>query len=106
MNVRVGSTNNDRGGQVVSLSRAIYHRKFNSKEMDYDVSLLFLSETLKIDNFLIATVAIAPQDSVVPDNALAVTSGWGSLQVKKKTFYMRVFSHEFFHFYPAFYNAV
>lgn len=93
MKIRVGSTNNDRGGQEVSLSRAIYHRKFNDKEMDYDVSLLFLSETLQIDNVLIATVAIAPQDFDVPDDALAVASGWGSLQVKNSFYGIVIIVH-------------
>ncbi|XP_065073552.1 trypsin 5G1-like [Ochlerotatus camptorhynchus] len=79
LSVRVGSTLHAEGGQLVTVKRVIQHPEYNIGTIDYDFSLLELSEELQLSEQFFA-VDLPEQDEPVEDGSCLQVSGWGNTQ--------------------------
>lgn len=77
--VRAGSTQKNRDGQLVQVSTILNHPRYGSAGLDYDVAILKLSEPLKF-NYDVQPIQMAPKGYSVRDGDTLVVSGWGALQ--------------------------
>lgn len=57
------------------------HPDYDDWELDYDISLFFLSSPLNIDGASTALIPLPTQSQNVEDGASALVTGWGSTQV-------------------------
>ncbi|XP_044255014.1 trypsin-7-like isoform X2 [Tribolium madens] len=78
--IRAGSSLRKSGGVVVAVSLIINHPSFNSKNMDYDVSVLKLLQPLTYSQF-IAPIPLANQSHSWSPGTPALVSGWGFTKV-------------------------
>ena len=79
MSIRVGSSAHASGGQVLNVARIAQHPSYNSRNIDYDYSLLELSGSISFD----ATkqpVPLPGQDEPIADGASSFVTGWGNTQ--------------------------
>ncbi|CAG9108981.1 unnamed protein product [Plutella xylostella] len=83
VDIRVGSTYNDRGGSEHATSKTVVHEDYKySKSKDNDVAVLVLSDS--ISNYRSSSVqpaVIPPGGYVVPDKASVVAVGWGRTDI-------------------------
>lgn len=77
--VRAGSELYRSGGVTISVKTIYQHEKFDYFNIDYDFSLLKLTEKLKFSD-QIKPIALPSQDEPVADNTLCLVSGWGNTQ--------------------------
>ncbi|XP_017773899.1 PREDICTED: trypsin-7-like [Nicrophorus vespilloides] len=78
LSVRAGSSIKGSGGQVVQVKAVYQNPKFNNYNIDYDISVLELSEPL---NFGAGAqpVGLPRLNQEVPAGSDSVVSGWGAL---------------------------
>ncbi|KAJ7398627.1 Chymotrypsin-like protease CTRL-1 [Pitangus sulphuratus] len=62
--------------QVKTVSRAITNPSWNPNTMNNDITLLRLSTPAQLGS-RVAPICLAPSNLVLPNNAQAVTTGWG-----------------------------
>lgn len=79
LQLRAGSTDRNKGGQVLKLNRVVQHPSYDPSTIDYDFSLLELAEELQL-NTKLGMVTLPEQDELVEDGTLCRVSGWGSTQ--------------------------
>lgn len=83
--IRVGtnkkSNSGNANGQQVGVRKIVVHEEYNPRDIDYDVSVFILSSPLKLDGIKINPIGLPAQNQDIPDGSLAVTSGWGNLNV-------------------------
>lgn len=79
LQIRIGSSKYSSGGIVIKVKNIIQHEDFDFSNIDYDYSLLELSESIKFTNQT-NKIALPEQDEVVDDNSLCLVSGWGNTQ--------------------------
>ncbi|KAF2880270.1 hypothetical protein ILUMI_25893 [Ignelater luminosus] len=75
LSVRAGSSYRGQGGEVVAVSRIIQHSRYNSRTIDYDISLLQLARALQLGRPI---YLVSQNQNVSPGTAVAV-SGWGAM---------------------------
>ncbi|CAH0547760.1 unnamed protein product [Brassicogethes aeneus] len=80
--VRAGSSIYFTGGQVVPVKKITEHPKFNRTTLDYDVSVLELSEDITIENAL--PIEMADADAEVKTGSIGTITGWGSVSMEDK----------------------
>ncbi|XP_052853023.1 trypsin beta-like [Drosophila gunungcola] len=74
VSVRAGSLSWNSGGQLVKIKSSVSHEKFNLTILTNDIAVLFLSSSLKFDNFT-RNVKLAKRTPEV--GTPATVSGWG-----------------------------
>lgn len=75
--IRAGSDFHDQGGVVRKVSRVKMHPKYSDMTLNHDVALVFLSSPLEFSS-TIKSVPIAVKGDLLPANANATVSGWGT----------------------------
>lgn len=76
LSARIGSSNNNQGGTVYKVKRIIQHEKFDPRTMDFDFSLLELTEEIEFNENARAIALANEQDEIEVDTICLVT-GWG-----------------------------
>ncbi|XP_022900653.1 trypsin-3-like [Onthophagus taurus] len=77
LSVRVGSTEYNRGGRVVSVGSININPDFNARTNDYDISILKLTSSLAFSNMIKSIDMIADGEAVEPLTQVIAT-GWNS----------------------------
>jgi trypsin len=77
--VRVGSSYHNKGGTVIKVKSITQHPKFDMYTIDWDYSLLELSEDIEFDATKKA-IELPQQDRTFDDGTMLVTIGWGMTQ--------------------------
>lgn len=78
LSVRVGTTNTNSGGQVISPNRFVVHTGWNFKntqQYDNDIALIRLASPVTIATA--RPVALPAANTVVPTGANIIVTGWG-----------------------------
>lgn len=78
LQVRVGSTEYAKDGQMINVSRVIDHPNYAKRTADYDISLLQLGEALSFTS-KIQPIALPNADAEIADGTLCSTAGWGNV---------------------------
>ncbi|XP_041972854.1 trypsin-1-like [Aricia agestis] len=76
--VRVGSTDADRGGTMVSSAIFKQHPRYNPRSSDYDVGFVRLSSKLKLDGVNTKAVQLAKMRTTIQPGTEVLVSGWGT----------------------------
>ena len=79
IDVRLGSTTHARNGTVAKVKQIYTHKNFNLQKIDWDYSLLELTEEISYDD-LKQSVELPEQDEITPDNTPCLVTGWGNTQ--------------------------
>lgn len=79
--VRVGSAQYSKNGELIKVKRIEQHELFNYFDIDYDYSLLELQTPITFDDNK-QKIKLPEQDEPVLDGTLCTVSGWGNTQVK------------------------
>lgn len=74
LQVRVGSSEHAKGGQMIYVSRVINHPKYIARTTDFDFSLLQLAEILSFTS-KIQPITLPNADAEIADGTLCTTSG-------------------------------
>ncbi|XP_044734068.1 trypsin alpha-like [Chrysoperla carnea] len=77
MRIRAGTTNRGKDGVVRTVKEKHVHELFNFQNIDYDVSLLVLNESLELSS-AIKPIALPDESDYLKANESAVTTGWGA----------------------------
>ena len=76
MSVRIGSTDNQRGGEVIPSRKVVVHPDFkDGLPLEYDVALMFLEESTTLDD--VPLVGVNDDDSFPDEDTMGVAMGWG-----------------------------
>ncbi|KAH8353118.1 hypothetical protein KR084_009040, partial [Drosophila pseudotakahashii] len=75
LRIRLGSTNRNSGGELVTVRSFKYHEGYNSKQMTNDVAIIKLSAPV-VQTSLIRAIELASSDPASGEKA--VVSGWGT----------------------------
>ncbi|XP_055918970.1 trypsin-1 [Eupeodes corollae] len=78
--IRLGSSETDKGGKVLRVTKLVQHEKFNYSSVDYDFSLLELSEEIVFSDTMKAASLPESEEEVFMDGDLCRVSGWGNTQ--------------------------
>jgi trypsin len=78
LRIRVGSSFHATGGEWVNVRRVINHPSYSSSTIDFDFSLLGLSNRLNLNHRGIGKIRLPRQDEHFPDLAYTRTCGWGN----------------------------
>ncbi|XP_058461893.1 trypsin-4-like [Malaya genurostris] len=76
LQIRVGSSHFASGGQLIQVKRVLQHPQYNNDIIDYDFSLLELTEAVVLNKTFFA-VDLPKQDEPIIDGTLLQISGWG-----------------------------
>lgn len=79
MKIRVGSSSNENGGEIIGVKQAIRHEKFDTLADDYDFAVLQLNKSIIFD----ATkqpIKLHDYGDDILDGTMAFTSGWGDTE--------------------------
>lgn len=79
--LRAGSSLQNSGGTVISVSEAIVHELFNSAAYDYDVAVLKPSSAFPIGSATVNVVPLTVAGSAPASGALLHVAGWGTTTV-------------------------
>lgn len=74
--VRIGSSENNQGGTLHKVKRIIQHKQFSSRTVDFDFSLLELTQPIQF-NETAQPIALPGVQDRVKDNTTCLVSGWG-----------------------------
>lgn len=77
--VRAGSSLHSKDGDLYSVRRIVQNPRFSGRTIDYDFSLLELSEPLKFDSTK-QPIKLHDFDEIFADNATCLVTGWGNTQ--------------------------
>lgn len=75
--LRIGSEKYASGGTIVNVKRIVVHEDYNPRTIDFDYSLLELSEPLTFSD-KVQPIELPTVDDVLPDGSICVISGWGN----------------------------
>lgn len=80
VSVRVGATQFNSGGQVISVSRIILHPGWNGngRSYDNDIALVLLASSPTVANA--RAIALPAANAQIPDLANMAVTGWGSIR--------------------------
>lgn len=78
----VGTSFNDRDGKKIQVERIINHPLYNTRNQDYDVALLELSENLVYSDS-IQPIALPDDNEIVRFGTMCLISGWGDQKLKQ-----------------------
>lgn len=79
--LRSGSSLQNSGGTVTTVSEAIVHESFNSAAYDYDIAVLRPSSAFPIGLGSVAVVALPAIGSAPISGAVLHVAGWGTTSV-------------------------
>lgn len=79
LSIRAGSSRYSTGGTIVGVQQIFQHPKYNPYTIDFDYSLLKLSESLKFSEQT-KSIALPAQDAKVENGTLCTVTGWGNTQ--------------------------
>lgn len=79
LKVRVGSSSNAKGGQIIGIQQVHRHEKFDRQAIDYDYAVLQLNESLEFDATKQA-IKLHDVGEIFSDGTIARTTGWGNTQ--------------------------
>lgn len=77
--VRVGSSERTRGGEVIQVVKIIQHKQFDYSNIDFDYSLLELSQEIRFDDTK-QPIKLPSGDEHDVDGKMVKVSGWGNTQ--------------------------
>lgn len=77
--VRIGSSEKAKSGSIHRVKRIVQHKKFSSKTIGYDFSLLELEDRVQSSEKTRA-VTLIRKDQNVKDNTPCLVTGWGITQ--------------------------
>ncbi|XP_055838591.1 trypsin-1 [Episyrphus balteatus] len=77
--IRLGSSETNKGGKILTVMKLVQHEKFNYSSVDYDFSLLELSEEIEFDETMKA-VSLPETEEAFMDGDMCRVSGWGNTQ--------------------------
>ncbi|XP_044737119.1 trypsin-3-like [Chrysoperla carnea] len=77
LKVRAGSTKREQGGVVRDIKRIFDHELWNDQTIDYDVSLIVLTESLPFSSS-ISAITLPEENEYLEAEELAVITGWGT----------------------------
>nr|ACF72874.2 trypsin [Ochlerotatus taeniorhynchus] len=77
--IRAGSTDRTDGGQVLKIKSVNPHPLYDSDNINYDFSLLELTESIGFSRSVQA-IRLPEADESVADGSMCTVSGWGSTQ--------------------------
>lgn len=77
LSIRAGTSTRGSGGQVVSVSKIYQHSSYNSRTIDYDISILQLSSPLTL-NSKVAAVSLPSSSSSWNAGTSVLVTGWGT----------------------------
>lgn len=78
MTVRVGATQNFEDGEVHTVAAVKIHPQFNRETYDFDVSLIQLNKSIRIDDFRKQEITLPRQNEALPEKTAVLVSGWGN----------------------------
>lgn len=82
LKVRLGSANTSDGGVLTDVVELVQHEKFNIRNVDYDYSLIKLSQEIELDDTKeIVELPKVKEDFI--DGTMCLVTGWG--HTKNKT---------------------
>ncbi|XP_063702860.1 trypsin-1-like [Culicoides brevitarsis] len=79
LKVRVGSSFNAKGGELVQVQSLLVHPQYDSNTIDYDFALLKLNKSLEFSE-TVQPVKLTEQDKSPAAGTLCTVSGWGNTQ--------------------------
>ncbi|XP_031625873.1 trypsin-1-like isoform X3 [Contarinia nasturtii] len=88
LSVRVGSTNLNSGGTIISVKRIHQHEEYNARTLNNDFSLLELAESLTYTD-QIQPIALAAANTIIKDGTMAMVSGWGATHTNESNEVLR-----------------
>ncbi|GJQ74528.1 hypothetical protein Trydic_g21393 [Trypoxylus dichotomus] len=77
LSVRAGSASHKEGGEIYNVKEILQHPEYDSRIIDYDVSIIKTEEDFKFSD-VIKAVSLA--DKAIGPNHYAVASGWGTMR--------------------------
>lgn len=86
--VRIGSTKTNKDGVTHKVKRIVQHKKYHSKTIDYDFSLLELEESIEF-NENSKPIALPDKDTKLADNTNCLVTGWGDTQSSESRLKLR-----------------
>lgn len=75
--VRIGSTNNAKGGLLVDVNQFVEHENWDPDDIDFDYALYELSESLNFTD-KVKPIALSSKNEVLRPGSLCDLSGWGA----------------------------
>ncbi|KAG5679816.1 hypothetical protein PVAND_009354 [Polypedilum vanderplanki] len=78
LTVRAGSNSSINGGEIFQVSKIIPHPNFNEYSLDYDFSLLKLTNAIVLDGITKDKVQLPTQDEILAKGIAMFVSGWGA----------------------------
>lgn len=85
--VRVGSSESAKGGELIQVARIVQHKQFNYSSVDYDYSLLELSQEIQFDDTKKAIKLTEGKEE--NDGSMVKVSGWGNTQSSESRAWLR-----------------
>ncbi|KAL5279431.1 hypothetical protein ACFFRR_003820 [Megaselia abdita] len=86
--VRVGSSEAAKGGEMIQVAKIVQHKQFNYSSVDYDYSLLELSQEINFDDTKQA-IKLPEGDEGDTDGVVVKVSGWGNTQSSESRSWLR-----------------
>lgn len=77
LSVLVGATKNFEGGDVHNVAVAKIHPRYNPITYDYDVALLQLNTSIRIDDYTKQEITLPFFGERLPERTPVLVSGWG-----------------------------
>lgn len=79
MSIRAGSSSPKSGGHIRNIAEIHQHQKFDADTMDYDISILKLSESLKFGE-TVQAIGMPSLNEITPVGTMGVATGYGVLK--------------------------
>lgn len=86
--MRVGSSEAAKGGELIQVAGIVQHKQFNYSSVDYDYSLLELSQEIHFDDTKKA-IKLPVGDEEDADGVVVKVSGWGNTQSSESRSWLR-----------------
>lgn len=86
--VRVGSSEAAKGGELIQVAKIVQHKQFNYSAVDYDYSLLELSQQIHFDDTK-QPIELPEGDECDTDGVVVKVSGWGNTQSSESRSWLR-----------------
>lgn len=79
LSVRIGSSYQRSGGQIVRVKQVIQNKKYSTRTMDFDVSLLELSAAVEFTQEVKSIPLVAANEHIA-DGTKCLITGWGETE--------------------------
>ncbi|CAH2058067.1 unnamed protein product, partial [Iphiclides podalirius] len=77
--VRVGSSSNQKGGDLYPVGDLMWHPNFTYTEMDSDIALIWLSKPIQFKDE-VAPIDLLMMGEEIQDGDITMVSGWGNIR--------------------------